>query len=103
MHRDLGKNNLLRKRSQGRPTKYGDLGYETTANAILYGLITLALHPEIQDKVIVEIDAVYASAASDGRTKLSYTQDFEKLQYTYGFMVGSKPYVPPNVVFFPAV
>ncbi|MCJ1347731.1 hypothetical protein MMC31_005960 [Peltigera leucophlebia] len=70
-------------------------GYETTANAIIYGLITLALHPEIQDKVIAEIDAVYTSAASDGRTELSYTQDFEKLQYTYGFMVGSSP-IPPT-------
>jgi hypothetical protein len=50
-------------------------------------LITLALRPDIQDKVIEEIDAVYADAASAGRTELSYNEDFEKLQYTYGFMV----------------
>lgn len=86
---------------QDRLIRYGDLGYETTANAILYGLIALALHPEIQDKVIVEIDSVYASAASDGRAELSYTQDFEKLQYTYGFMVGSLAPQFPSPFFFP--
>lgn len=61
-------------------------GYETTANAILYGLITLALRPSLQDAVIADIDAAYARAAAAGRTELTYANDFEGLEYTYGFM-----------------
>jgi len=61
-------------------------GYETTANAIVYGLITLALHHEIQDAVIADIDSAYEVAAAAGRTELTYEDDFESLQYTYGFM-----------------
>ena len=62
-------------------------GYETTANAILYGLIVLALRPDLQNGVIEEVDRVYAEAEKEGRTELTYADDFEKLQYTYGFMV----------------
>ncbi|KAL8941986.1 MAG: hypothetical protein Q9216_001919 [Gyalolechia sp. 2 TL-2023] len=61
-------------------------GYETTANAILYGLICLALYPEIQDRVVEEVDRVYAEAFAQGRTELTYADDFEKFEYTYGFM-----------------
>lgn len=61
-------------------------GYETTANAIVYGLITLALRPDIQDRVIEEIAQVYAEAAKERRAEPTYAEDFEKLQYTYGFM-----------------
>ncbi|KAH7349069.1 putative cytochrome P450 oxidoreductase [Pyrenochaeta sp. MPI-SDFR-AT-0127] len=61
-------------------------GYETTANSIAYGLVALALHQEIQDEVIKEVDSVFARAEQDGRMSLSYREDFEKLEYTYGFM-----------------
>nr|AVY05536.1 cytochrome P450 monooxygenase [Nodulisporium sp.] len=61
-------------------------GYETTANSIQYGLLALAMLPEIQSKVIEEIDQVYEEAAADGRQELTYRDDFEKLEYTYGFM-----------------
>lgn len=61
-------------------------GYETTANAITYGLVTLALHQDIQDRVIEEIDGAYREAQSSGRDALNYTDDFEKLEYTFGFM-----------------
>lgn len=62
-------------------------GYETTANAIRYGLIVLALRPDLQDNVTEEIDHTYAQAAAEGRKELSFAEDFEKLTYTYGFMV----------------
>ena len=62
-------------------------GYETTANAMLYGLICLALYPEIQDRVIEEVDRVYAEASAQCRTELTYADDFNKFEYTYGFMV----------------
>lgn len=63
------------------------VGYETTANAIVYGLITLALRPDIQANVMREIDSVLDEAKSQGRQELSYKEDFDKLEYTYGFMV----------------
>ena len=62
-------------------------GYETTANAITYGILMLALRPDLQEKVIQEIDFVYATAEDEGRAELSYKHDFPRLQYTYGFMV----------------
>jgi len=62
-------------------------GYETTANTILYGLIVLAIRPDLQDKIIEEVDRVYAEAAAEGRKELTYPQDYAKLIYTYGFMV----------------
>jgi len=61
-------------------------GYETTANAIAYGLVTLALRPDIQTKVREDINKVYKEALAQGRTELTYDDDFEKLEYTYGFM-----------------
>lgn len=61
-------------------------GYETTANAITYGLITLALRPDLQEKVISEIDGVYEEAYAAGRSELTYSDDFEKFEYTFGFM-----------------
>jgi cytochrome P450 len=62
-------------------------GYETTSNAMVYGLISLALDPAIQENIIAEVDKIYAEAASEGRAELTYADDFEKFQYTYGFMV----------------
>lgn len=62
-------------------------GYEASSNGILYGIITLALYPEFQDKVFEEIERVYAEAKLEGRDELTYENDFEKLEYTYGFMV----------------
>jgi hypothetical protein len=62
-------------------------GYETTSNVVLYGLIVLAIQPDIQDNIIAEVDGAYAEAANEGRDELSYAGDFEKFEYTYGFMV----------------
>ncbi|KAM7203148.1 cytochrome P450 oxidoreductase [Naviculisporaceae sp. PSN 640] len=61
-------------------------GYETTANAISYGLACLALHPDVQENVIKEVDSVYAMAEKAGSPDLSYTEHFDELQYLYGFM-----------------
>ena len=68
-------------------------GYETTANSIVYGLICLALYPDIQENVIAEIDLVCTQAAEQGRQELTYAEDFDKFTYTYGFMVA--PPCPP--------
>ncbi|KAI0195877.1 putative cytochrome P450 oxidoreductase [Astrocystis sublimbata] len=61
-------------------------GYETTANSIHFGLLALATNPEIQSKVIEEIDNVWEQAHAEGRTELTYKDDFSKLEYTFGFM-----------------
>lgn len=44
----------------------------------------------MQDKVIEEIDAIYARAAEEGRTELSYTHDFPRFRYVLAFMVCSR-------------
>lgn len=62
-------------------------GYETTANALAYALITLALRPDIQARVASDIDQVYDRAAAESREELDYSNDFPRLEYTYGFMV----------------
>lgn len=62
-------------------------GYETTSNVILYGLIILAIQPEIQNRILAEVDRAYTDVANEGRDELSYADDFEKFDYTYGFMV----------------
>ncbi|KAI1733348.1 cytochrome P450 [Xylaria scruposa] len=61
-------------------------GYDTTANSIQYGLLALAANPEIQSKVIEELDRVYLEAAAEGRDELTYEKDFAKLEYLFGFM-----------------
>ncbi|USP74921.1 putative cytochrome P450 oxidoreductase [Curvularia clavata] len=61
-------------------------GYETTANAIAYGIFVLALEPMLQQKLSDSIDKVWSRAAAQGRTRLSYEDDFAELQYLYGFM-----------------
>ncbi|ERF69442.1 hypothetical protein EPUS_07846 [Endocarpon pusillum Z07020] len=73
-------------------------GYETTANAILYDFIVLALLPELQARMMGEIDRVYADAAKAGRTELTYGDNFEKLQYTYDIMVLEAFRLFPGVV-----
>ncbi|PIG85948.1 hypothetical protein AARAC_004473 [Aspergillus arachidicola] len=66
---------------------YLPAGYETTANAIAYGLIVLALEPEIQRHIAAEVDDVWSQAAMEGRSELTYQFDFSRLQYMYGFML----------------
>lgn len=61
-------------------------GYETTANAMTYGFTTLALRQDLQDKIICEVDRVWQEAHAQGRNELNYTDDFEKFEYTFGYM-----------------
>ena len=68
-------------------TNYVDEGYETTANAIVYGMLVLALDLSLQQKLSESIKNVWSRAKYQGRTQLSYQDDFAELQYLYGFMV----------------
>lgn len=69
-------------------------GYDTTANAIIFSCITLALDDEIQNRVLEELDRIYNEAAAEGREELSYTHDFPKFHYMLAFLV-SHPYHLP--------
>ncbi|KAI9775565.1 MAG: hypothetical protein M1816_005894 [Peltula sp. TS41687] len=61
-------------------------GYDTTANSIIYSSVNLVLYPEIQEQVIEEIDNIYAEAQKEGRTELTYTDDFRKFRYLLAFL-----------------
>lgn len=61
-------------------------------------MITLALRPDLQDKVISEIDGVYREAYGAGRSELTYSDDFEKLEYTFGFMYEIFRLYPPVAI-----
>ena len=63
------------------------LGYDTTANSIIYGAITLALYDKIQDQMVEEVDRIYKEAEQEGRTELDYVEDYPKFRYVVAFMV----------------
>ena len=65
-------------------------GYDTTANTIIFCTIVLALYPQVQDRLIQEIDRVYDEANKAGR-ELSYKDDLSKFRYTLAFMVRTPP------------
>ena len=54
---------------------------------MIYGAITLALYDKIQDRIIEEVDRIYAGAEGEGRTELDYIEDYPKFQYVVAFMV----------------
>ena len=62
-------------------------GYDTTANTIIFSSINLAIHSNVQDRIIEEIDYIYKEAEKAGRAELSYTEDFPKFRYLLAFMV----------------
>jgi hypothetical protein len=55
---------------------------------MIYAAATLAMHDDLQDRMIEEIDAVFDEAAREGRQELNYDQDYIKFPYTLAFMVG---------------
>ncbi|KAJ7022565.1 cytochrome P450 [Mycena alexandri] len=61
-------------------------GHETTANTLHYALLCLALHPDIQDLLLKEIDSIYDRALSEGRTELDYDKDFSRARWAFATM-----------------
>ena len=59
-------------------------GFDTTANTLAYAVAMLAIHPELQDWVIEEIDQV---AASVGDSDTEYKDIFPKLRRCLALMV----------------
>jgi hypothetical protein len=52
-------------------------------------MYALALHPDIQRRVIAEVDATWQRAGEQGRKQPTYQDDFASLEYTFGFMVSA--------------
>lgn len=79
-------------RSYNLPTTWSMLtkvqaGYDTTANTIIFSCVTLALFENVQQELLNELDQVVEFSQSQGRTELSYTEDFPRFRYMLAFMV----------------
>jgi cytochrome P450 len=70
-------------------------GYETIGNTMLYCCSILALYPDIQDKVIAEIDGVWEQALQEGRTELSLVHDMPRFRYLLALMACLRISLPP--------
>ena len=54
---------------------------------MIYAAITLACHPDLQDRMIEEIDNAYGDA---GTKDLDYKTNWHRFSYTLAFMVSVK-------------
>lgn len=50
-------------------------------------MLVLIAHRDLQERLIEEIDTVYAQAAKEGRLNLSHAEDFPRFRYLVAFMV----------------
>jgi len=65
-------------------------GYDTSAATMIYSVINMVLHPELQDQMVEEIDRVFDEARAEGRDQLTYENDYHKFRYVLSFMVRPK-------------
>ena len=56
-------------------------GHDTTASAIMWTLVSLAQHPEHQDRVYAEVKAVFEGGEGQGQSEVRW-EDLSRLQYT---------------------
>ncbi|KAF3760421.1 hypothetical protein M406DRAFT_13424, partial [Cryphonectria parasitica EP155] len=82
----IGRTTLTDEEIKGNIFIFLVAGYDTTANTVLFSSLILMLNQKLQDRVLEEIDAVYARAEQEGRSELSYTQDFPRFRYLVAFM-----------------
>jgi len=61
-------------------------GHETTANTLHYALLLLAQRPDVQQRLLDEVDDVYQRAAWEGRDGLEYELDFNRARWTFAVM-----------------
>jgi hypothetical protein len=52
-----------------------------------YTMVLLAQRPDIQQRLLDEIDEVYNQAALEGRDQLDYELDFNRVGFTLAIMV----------------
>ncbi|KAK0634278.1 cytochrome P450 [Bombardia bombarda] len=84
-----GRTGFTNKEIKGNLFLFLAAGYETTANSMLSSCIFLALHGDIQDRIIEEVDCVHHQAIEVSRVELSYTDDMPKFRYLTSFMYES--------------
>ena len=65
-------------------------GHETTANTLHYALLLLAQRPDVQQRLLDEVDDVHQRAAWEGRNELEYELDFNRARWTFAIMVCQK-------------
>ena len=68
-------------------------GHETTANALTWTFYLLSQYPDIERKLLNEIDTVLAG--SNGKSRIPSTEDIPKLQYTEKVLRESMRVYPP--------
>ncbi|KAF7326953.1 Cytochrome P450 [Mycena venus] len=74
-------------------------GHETTANTLHYALLCLALHHDIQDMLLSEIDSIYERALKEGRTELDYEKDFSSARWAFATMYETtRVYTPTGMI-----
>ena len=69
-------------------------GHETTANALTWTIYLLALHPEIESKIVDEI--ISLTGSNDVENKLITFDDASKLKYTEMVLMESMRLYPPS-------
>jgi cytochrome P450 len=92
-----GSTSLTDKEVKGNIFMFLLAGYDTTANTILFCCITLALYPAIQDRLIDEVDSIWAEAEREGRSELTLVHDMPKFRYLIAFMVRMSLFSRPAI------
>ena len=69
------------------------VGFDTSANTMIYAALTLAIHDDLQDRIINEIDHVYQELAREGKGTLDYQRDYLKVPNILAFVVSKLPAV----------
>lgn len=77
---------VLQERESEKDTDYA-IGYDTTANTMIYTCVVIALYQDIQNKAQEEIDSIYAQLKADDGTGLSYSKHFNRFRYLLAVMV----------------
>ncbi|KAI2780016.1 cytochrome P450 [Daldinia loculata] len=82
----IGRSTLTNEEIRGNAYIFLIAGYDTTANTTLFTMLVLIAHRDLQERLIEEIDTVYAQAAKEGRLNLSHAEDFPRFRYLVAFM-----------------
>jgi cytochrome P450 len=71
-------------------------GHETTANALTWTFYLLSQHPDVEKKLLDEIDSILENRIeNNGQSKILSTEDIPKLQYTEKVLRESMRFYPP--------
>jgi cytochrome P450 len=63
-------------------------GHETTAHTMVYGLLLLALYPEVQESIHSELSDINVNPSNNDKD--DYTSYYDRLPRTHGFIVSEQ-------------